>query len=65
MAHVARTHTNGRKPTYKQIERIYAPFGRWRNLVCWFENWITWATAKQIMREFGVSPLAPKKRQIR
>ncbi len=52
-AHVAANHTKGRKPTCKQIERIYAPFGRWKNLICWSENWLTWATVKQIIREAG------------
>ena len=55
VAHVARTHTNGEKPSHKQIERIYAPFGKWRNLVCWCENWLTWDTAKQIVKEAGLS----------
>ncbi len=55
VAHVAHTHTNGRKPSHKQIERIYAPFGKWRNLVCWCENWLTWDTAKQILQEAGLS----------
>jgi 3-methyladenine DNA glycosylase/8-oxoguanine DNA glycosylase len=50
-AHVAATHTKGRKPTRRLIERIYAPFGRWKNLVSWSENWLTWETAKQIIRE--------------
>ncbi len=54
VAHVAATHTKGRKPTRKQIERIYAPFGRWKNLVCWCENWLTWATAKGIIIEGGL-----------
>lgn len=53
-AHVAATHTKGRKPTRKQIERIYAPFGKWKNLICWSENWLTWATAKGILNEAGV-----------
>jgi 3-methyladenine DNA glycosylase/8-oxoguanine DNA glycosylase len=33
IAHVAQTHTHGRKPTPKRIERIYAPYGRWKT---WF-----------------------------
>ncbi|MFQ5461995.1 MAG: DNA-3-methyladenine glycosylase family protein [Phycisphaerae bacterium] len=47
--HVRRVHTNGRTPTAKQIERIYAPYGRWKNLVYWFENWLTWETAEQML----------------
>jgi len=50
-AHVAKVHTNGRKPTHKKIERIYAPYGEWKNRVCWFENWIRWDSAGQILRE--------------
>ena len=54
VAHVAQLHTNGRRPTNKQIERIYAPYGRWKNLVYWCENWLTWATAGGILREAGL-----------
>jgi len=54
VAHVAQLHTKGRRPTNKQIERVYAPYGRWKNLVYWCENWLTWATASGILREAGV-----------
>lgn len=54
VAHVAQMHTNGRRPTNRQIERIYAPYGRWKNLVYWCENWLTWATASGILREAGM-----------
>ncbi len=54
VAHVAQLHTKGRRPTNKQIERIYAPYGRWKNLVYWCENWLTWATASGILREAGM-----------
>ncbi len=50
IAHVRRTHTDGRRPTLRQIERIYAPFGEWKNLVWWFEMWINFPTAKQLLR---------------
>ncbi len=56
IAHVARTHTNGKKPTLAKIERIYAEYGRWKNLVWWFESWLNWDTARQIMREAGIEP---------
>ena len=49
VAHVARTHTKGRKPTGKEVEAIYKPFGQWRNLVYWCENWLQWETAKRIL----------------
>ncbi len=51
VAHVSQFHLKGRKPTARHIDRIYSPFGRWRNLVYWCENWLTWATAKQIVAE--------------
>ena len=51
-AFVAKFHTNGRKPTLKKIERIYAPFGPWKGLVCWLENWLTWDSAKGILAEY-------------
>ena len=54
VAHVARTHMNGRRPTLKQIEKIYAGYGRWKNLVWWCEHWLTWGTAEQIIREAGL-----------
>ncbi|MEK6797405.1 MAG: hypothetical protein AABZ12_00410 [Planctomycetota bacterium] len=53
VAHVRAVHTKGRKPTLKQIERIYAPFGRWKNLVYWLESWLRWSTAKSLVREVG------------
>ena len=49
VAHVARTHTNGKKPTTRQIERIYARYGRWKNKVWWFEHWLDWSTARQLL----------------
>jgi len=51
IAHVARTHMKGRRPTLKQIERVYAPYGKWKNLVYWCENWLTWDTAKGMVKE--------------
>lgn len=47
--HVARVHTNGRKPTIKDIQQIYEPYGRWKNLVWWFELWLEWDTAKAML----------------
>ena len=54
IAHVARVHLNGKRPTLKQIEKIYAPYGKWKNKVWWYEHWLTWGTAKQILREAGI-----------
>jgi len=51
LAHVARTHNQGRKPTAKFVERVYAPYGKWKNLVYWCEHWLTWDTAKKIVAE--------------
>ncbi len=56
IAHVARTHMRGRKPTPKQVEAIYKPYGKWKNLVWWCEFWLTWPTAKQMLRERGTRP---------
>jgi len=44
----------GRRPTNRQIEDIYAPYGRWKHLVWWFEHWLTWDTAKALLHEAGV-----------
>jgi 3-methyladenine DNA glycosylase/8-oxoguanine DNA glycosylase len=54
-ANVAKLHTNGRKPTLKKIERIYEPYGDWKHLVCWLENWITWDSAQGIIAESAKS----------
>lgn len=51
IAHVARTHMRGRKPTPKQVEAIYKPYGKWKNLVWWCEFWLTWDTAQQVLSE--------------
>lgn len=53
VAHVARTYTKGRKPTHRKIEKIYERYGRWKNLVWWYEHWLTWGSAKQIVHEAG------------
>ena len=55
VAHVARTHTNGRKPTHRQIEAIYERYGEWKNLIWWCEHWLTWDTAREILREAGIN----------
>jgi len=55
IAHVARTHTNGTKPTVKQVERIYARYGKWKQLAWWFEHWLTWDTAREILKEEGAA----------
>jgi 3-methyladenine DNA glycosylase/8-oxoguanine DNA glycosylase len=55
VAHVARTHTNGRKPTIKKIEKIYAKYGPWKNKVWWFEHWLNWGTARRILEESAVA----------
>ncbi len=59
VAHVARTHTNGRKPSLRKIERIYAKYGRWKNKVWWFEQWLNWSTAKQLLAEAGPTAHRP------
>ncbi len=55
IAHVARTHFDGRRPTLKQIEATYARFGCWKNLAWWYEHWLTWDTARTIVREAGLA----------
>ena len=55
VAHVARTHMKGKRPTLRQIERIYERYGRWKNKVWWYEHWLNWDTARQILREAGLS----------
>jgi N-glycosylase/DNA lyase len=44
IAFVAKAHFNGKKPTPKQVERVYEKYGRWKNLVWWLESWLTWGT---------------------
>ncbi|MCC7293957.1 MAG: hypothetical protein IT449_18000 [Phycisphaerales bacterium] len=52
LAHVTRLHLGGRKKaTAKQVEAIYEPYGKWKNLVYWFENWIHWGTARSMIAE--------------
>lgn len=55
IAHVAQTHMNGAKPTRRQIEQVYEPYGRWKNLVWWSEHWLSWDTARGLLAEAGVS----------
>lgn len=58
VAHVARTHTRGRKPTHRKIERIYDRYGPWKNRVWWFEHWLQWDTARGLLREAGLDGAA-------
>ncbi len=53
VAHVATMHNNGRKPTNRKIEKLYEQYGPWKNLVWWYEHWLTWETGKQILHEAG------------
>ncbi|MCH9001245.1 MAG: hypothetical protein IIC02_01615 [Planctomycetes bacterium] len=62
VAHVAKTHTHGRKPTLKRIEGIYASYGRWKNRVWWFEHWLNWDSARQMIREAGLTQRAKERR---
>ncbi len=55
IAHVARTHLNGKRPTPRQIESIYEQYGPWKNLVWWYEHWLTWETGRRIVREAGLA----------
>lgn len=54
VTHVARTHTNGRKPSRKKIEQIYAQYGEWKQLAWWYEHWLTWETGKQMVADAGL-----------
>ena len=63
VAHVAQTHTRGKKPTNKQIEKIYAKYGQWKQSALWYEQWLIWGTARQILQEEGGSIKKPKPKQ--
>lgn len=54
LAFVSQAHLNGKKATPKHVEKLYAPYGRWKNKVWWYEHWLTWGTARGILREEGV-----------
>ena len=62
IAHVADTYYKGKIPTNKQIEKIYAKYGNWKQSAWWFEQWLSWDTAKQIIQEAGVSIKKPERR---
>ena len=49
LTYVGRTYMDGRKPTVKQVERLYEPHGEWRQLVWWFEQWLHWGTAQSML----------------
>ncbi len=60
VAHVAKTHMKGKKPTNKQIEKIYARYGEWKQSAWWFEQWLNWDTAKELLEEAGLGQEKPK-----
>ena len=49
IAQVAENYMKGRKPTVRQVERLYERHGQWRQLVWWFEQWLTWGTAQAML----------------
>ena len=49
IAYVAENYMTGRKPTVRQVERLYERYGQWRQLVWWFEQWLTWDTAQTML----------------
>lgn len=49
IAHAAAIHFGGRKPTPREVEKVYEPFGKWKNLVYWCESWMHWHTARAIL----------------
>lgn len=53
IAHAQRAHFDGRKPSPKEVERHYEPYGRWKNLVYWCENWLNWGTARRLVAELA------------
>lgn len=53
IAHAAEHHFGGRKPTPKEVRAVYEPYGKWKNLVYWFENWTRWDTAKKLLADFA------------
>lgn len=59
IAHAAAVHFHGRKPSPREVEKVYEPYGKWKNLVYWCESWITWGTARELIRDAGLAP--PKK----
>ncbi len=65
VSYVSRTYFNGRRVSNKQIERVYAPFGRWRHLVWWFEQWLGWDTARSMLRDAGVGVTCSQTRRKR
>lgn len=40
VGYLARAHFRGRRPTAAQVERRFAPYGRWKGLVFWFDYWV-------------------------
>lgn len=54
IAHAAAVHFAGRKPTPREVMKVYEPYGQWKNLVYWCESWVTWGTAREIIRDAGL-----------
>lgn len=40
LGYLAKTYFRGRRPSPKQVERRFTPYGRWKALVLWFDYWI-------------------------
>jgi len=48
LAYVGKHYFRGKKPTARQVEKVYKRFDPWQQLVWWFEQWGTWATARSM-----------------
>lgn len=57
LTYVGRVHFGGRKPTPRQVRKVYEPFGRYQHLAWWCEQWLTWGTAREILHEHGLPPM--------
>lgn len=51
MKFVSDKYFDGRKVSEKRVREVYERFGRYKQLVWWFEQWLDWGTARSIVAE--------------
>ncbi len=55
LRYVSDTYFDGKPVTEKRVREVYERFGRYKQLVWWFEQWLDWGTARSIVADAQVN----------
>ena len=51
LRYVSDTYFDGKPVSEKRVRKVYERFGRYKQLVWWFEQWLDWGTARAILAD--------------